>query len=352
MRWLQRTALATVLSLASLPAGAQSLLTPNEWLPAGSDLGLATLQRPRQVLRLEQEGGKPSFLVRLGELAFRSAETLGGNAAKAGIACDTCHTGGAKNVSFFIPGLSSKPGTVDVTHYLWNRSADDGLDNPISIPSLRGIASTAPYGFRGQFQSLREFTRKVIVQEFAGAEPAPILLDALIAYEDELAPLPNPLLSSAGNLTDAAPAAARTGELLFRQHCAACHVPESGFLDFRRHDVGSGGPVDTPSLLGLQFDAPYFHDGRYDSLAQAVAHFDQLLALKLGDQDKANLVAYLQAIGGGEAPDVPITLSGDLDRLGRYLEVVRTPLLDEDATLAELVTRMLQIGRASCRERV
>jgi len=303
------------------------------------------------VLRVEQEGGKPSFLVRLGELVFRSPETLGGNAAKAGISCDTCHTGGAKNVRFFIPGLSSKPGTVDVTHYLWNRLADDGIDNPLSIPSLRDIGEHAPYGFRGQFQSLREFTGKVIVQEFAGAEPPPIVLDALIAYENELAPLPNPLLAPDGKLTEAAPPEARAGEPLFRQRCAACHVPEYGFLDFHRHDVGSGGPVETPSLLGLQFDAPYFHDGRYDTVAEVIDHFDRLFGLKLDDRDKNDLLAYLQAVGGGEAPYQAVTLSGDLDRLGRYIDVVRQPLLDEDAALAELVSRMLreEVGRIYAR---
>ncbi|HYM32329.1 MAG TPA: cytochrome c peroxidase [Candidatus Cybelea sp.] len=335
-------ALAIAAALAGSGAQGQSILDQSEWLPKGSELGTASLTRPRQVLRTERTGGSPSFLAQLGELVFRAPDMLGGNARKAGISCDTCHSGGAKNTRFFIPGLSSKHGTVDVTHRLWNQAADDGLDNPLSIPSLRGVGTRGVFGFRGEFTSLREFTRKVIMQEFAGDEPPPILLDALIVYEDELAPLPNLLLDQAGNLTAAAPEDARTGEPLFRKLCSSCHNPEQGFADGRRHDVGSGGPVRTPSLLGVDFNAPYFHDGRYATLAEAVGHFDKTLGFAPGSREHEQLVAYVQAVGRGEAPTVEVTLSSDLDRLGRFVALLRRPLLDENADLAEAIARLVR----------
>ncbi len=52
----------------------------------------------------------------------------------------------------------------------------------VDTPSLRGVRLTAPYGRDGRIATLREFARHVIVNEFAGDEPAPRVLDALVAY--------------------------------------------------------------------------------------------------------------------------------------------------------------------------
>ncbi|KTT66116.1 hypothetical protein NS334_16665, partial [Sphingomonas endophytica] len=69
-----------------------------------------------------------------------------------------------------------------------------------------------------------------------------------------------------------------------------------------RHDVGSGGLVKTPTLLNANFNAPYFHDGRYDTYEQVVEHFDRVFDLELSTQDVQDLVAYLNAVGDGERP--------------------------------------------------
>ena len=63
--------------------------------------------------------------------------------------------------------------------------------------------------------------------------------------------------------------------------CAGCHIPSGTFNDQARHDVGSGGLVKTPTLLNANFNAPYFHDGRYDSYEQVVDHFDRVFDLEL-----------------------------------------------------------------------
>src|SRR5262249_41106148 len=79
--------------------------------------------------------------------------------------------------------------------------------------------------------------------------------------------------------------------------CAGCHQPSGAFVDHQQHDVGSGGLYKTPTLLNANFNAPYFHDGRYDSFDQVVDHFDRVYALGLSAQDRGDLVAYLHAIG-------------------------------------------------------
>ena len=46
------------------------------------------------------------------------------------------------------------------------------------------------------------------------------------------------------------------------------------------------GWFKTPTLLNADFNAPYFHDGRYDSYDQVVAHFDRVFDLGLSPRDR------------------------------------------------------------------
>jgi cytochrome c peroxidase len=279
-------------------------------LPPGSELYEETLQRPRELLHSEAMGGHKSYLVNLGDLAFNSPAILGGTARQAEMSCGTCHVNGASNPKFFIPGLSTRPGNFDTTSLLFNPKAFNSLLDPVRIPSLRGARFLAPYGHDGRSSSLRDFVHNVIVNEFAGPEPSPAILDALVAYITDIDFLPNPRIAPGGPLAPQASDAERRGEALFFRpfphqsdlSCAACHVPSGAFADQLRHNVGSGGLVKTPTLLNANFNAPYFHDGRYDSYEQVVAHFDRVFDLGLSDQDTRDLVAYLTAVGDGERP--------------------------------------------------
>ena len=174
-----RLALAALALLLSLPAAAQNLLKQSEWLPPGAAVAGDLLHRPVEAL----EGGvKQNFFVEFGRLAFRSPEILGGNARRAGISCNACHSNGHVNTRFFVPGVSGKPGTVDVTNKLWNLRGEDGLLNPITIPTLRDVGRKPRLGRDARSASVHEFSRAVIVTEFGGDEPSPFLLDALTAY--------------------------------------------------------------------------------------------------------------------------------------------------------------------------
>jgi hypothetical protein len=66
-----------------------------------------------------------------------------------------------------------------------------------------------------------------------------------------------------------------------------------------QHDVGSGGLYRTPTLLNADFNAPYFHDGRFGAYDEVVSHFDRKFDLGLSAREKADLVAYLTAVGDG-----------------------------------------------------
>ncbi|MDE0060095.1 MAG: hypothetical protein OXI22_12545 [Defluviicoccus sp.] len=295
-------------------------LPPAAVLPPGGAL-VEQQPLPRAVLNFERRGvdEKELFLVAYGDMLFDSPEIFGAPANGLGLACSSCHNRGDVNRALFVPGLSRRAGGIDVDNGFFNPRGNDGRFDPLDTPSLRGIRFTAPYGRDGRMASLREFVRNVIVGEFGGAEPTPLMLDALLAYMNEFDFLPAPLLARDGSLNEGASAAARRGEAIFNRpfpgmagrSCATCHVPDGNFVDGRRHDIGSVAPssphardgaLDTPTLLGIRYTAPYFHDGSLPTLPAVVAWFDRRYRLDLDAGERADLAAYLEAVGTGEAP--------------------------------------------------
>ncbi|WP_236737139.1 cytochrome c peroxidase [Palleronia pelagia] len=289
-------------------------------LPPGSDI-FDQDPLPLLVLNFEAQGIDETDLplVAYGDMLFDSAQIFGSPARDLGIACSTCHNRSDVNQRLFIPGTSHQPGAIDVDGAFFNPIFNDLRDDPLDIPSLRGLRFTGPYGRDGRFASLRDFTRNVIVNEFGGAEPTPFMLDALLAYMLEFDFLPNSMLAADGWLTDAAPEAARRGEEIFNRplaglgdrSCASCHVPDGNFLDRQSHDIGSASPAyegarasafDTPTLLGTAYTAPYFHDGSLPTLAAVVDWFDETKSLDLTDAERSDLTAYLEAVGSADEP--------------------------------------------------
>lgn len=289
-------------------------------LPPGSDL-FDQDPLPRLVLNFEEQGIDETDLplIAYGDMLFDSAQIFGNPARELGIACSTCHNRSDVNQRFFIPGASHQPGAVDVDGAFFNPMFNDRRDDPIDMPSLRGLRFTGPYGRDGRFASLRDFTRNVIVNEFGGDEPTPFMLDALVAYLFEFDFLPNSMLTPDGRLTDATPEAARRGEAIFERpfagmggrSCASCHIPDANFLDRQAHDIGSvapgyqgarAGAMDTPTLLGAAYTAPYFHNGSLPTLASVVDWFNETKALGLTDAERADLTAYLETVGAADEP--------------------------------------------------
>lgn len=290
------------------------------WLPPGSNLNDPD-PLPRLVLNFEARGvdEKDLFLVAYGDMLFDSPEIFGDPARRLGLTCSRCHPRSDINPAFFIPGAGPRPGAIDVDGHFFNSRFNDMRDDPLDIPSLRGIRFTAPYGRDGRFASLRDFVRNVIVNEFNGDEPTPLMLDALVTYMLEFDWLPAPYLNPDGTLNDQASKAAKRGEVLFHtpykglrgRSCATCHVPSANFLDGLKHDIGSGDRAspnardsffDTPTLINVRHTAPYFHDGSLETLADVVAWFNTRFTLGLSERQQRDLTAYLEAVGTGEEP--------------------------------------------------
>jgi Di-haem cytochrome c peroxidase len=313
-------------------------------LPVGTELNEDALDRPSEIFHSEAIGGRKPYLVNLGDLAFSSPAILGGVARQAGVSCGTCHVNGASNAKLFVPGNSTHPGTFDTTGSLFNPKADNGVRDPVTIPSLRGARYLAPYGHNGRTASLRDFVHNVIVDEFAGPEPSAAILDAMITYIQEIDFLPNPSLGRAGRLAAKASETELRGEALFNKpfphdpnlSCASCHAPSGAFVDHQQHDVGSGGLFKTPTLLNADFNSPYFHDGRYSTYDEVVTHFDRVFDLGLSTQDRQDLIAYLKAVGDGIRPYEHDGVAAQLKEADDFASVLDTAIPAHDGAIIAL----------------
>lgn len=255
----------------------------------------------------------------LGDLLFHSPSVLGENAQKLGLSCNSCHPNGAVHRTLRVEGLSDRPGNIDLTTAHFRAGAENHIKDPVNIPSLRGVRFTGPYGTDGRTASLAEFTEGVVTGEFGGKALTPGELAALVRYMHDLDFLPNANLDSHGKLTARASDSARRGEALFAQpragfrgeSCASCHPASTFFRDGKVHRIGSGRSsspnaladgYETSTLFGTTESAPYFHDGRFATLAEVVAWFDASFALHLSVHDRDDLTAYLEAVGAVDQP--------------------------------------------------
>lgn len=104
----------------------------------------------------------------------------------------------------------------------------------------------------------------------------------------------------------------KKGKTIFeseKAQCSRCHVPQTGFTD--RTPIPVGDPparkgfvaeknisFKTPSLLFIRGTAPYFHDGRYESLQALVDGNPDTMGktMHLNADEKKALVAYLETL--------------------------------------------------------
>lgn len=129
---------------------------------------------------------------------------------------------------------------------------------------------------------------------------------------------------------------AQRGMVLFsgKANCTACHAG-ANFTDEQYHNLGVGmaaekpdlgryevtkddkdrGAFKTPTLRNVAMSPPYMHDGSQQTLQEVVDWYDKgghknpglsdkMKVLKLNDQEKADLVAYMVEGLSGEFPEV------------------------------------------------
>ena len=171
---------AAAFLIAGAPRAPAPQLRELNWV--APDFAFRTLTRKPRECFTPPESWADRFSAARGRVAFRTPLLLGGQAARAGLSCASCHRNGRGNPHFNFPGLSGAPGTADVTSSIMSKRRGDGMVNPKVIPDLAGPHSSRIVSRSRETRALESFIRGLIVEEFDGPEPAPAVLDGLAAY--------------------------------------------------------------------------------------------------------------------------------------------------------------------------
>jgi hypothetical protein len=157
------------------------------WIAPGADAARALGSAPTECLKRPFDP-TAALSVEVGRAAFRTPVLLGGQAARAGIACESCHRAGRTNPDFLFPGVSGAAGTADVTNSLFSTHRGNGIDDPKPIPDLSGPKSKLKVSQAPGDPALASFIHGLITEEFDGPEPPPAVLAGLAAYVRALEP--------------------------------------------------------------------------------------------------------------------------------------------------------------------
>lgn len=176
---------------------------------------------------------------------------------------------------------------------------DDGLNwptpnGPRQTPMLAGRLEerTRPFGWQGDAETVAAHVEQTFAR-LGGKGLDDTELDALLSYCHEMA-TPNRQDRPSEELV-------RRGDALFHDEtvgCSVCHTEKGFGSDGARHGVGSGPELETPSLAFIGGTAPYFHDGRYATLAELLAESKGKMGWggHLEEPDLKALEAYLMTL--------------------------------------------------------
>lgn len=182
------------------------------WTAPGADVVRILTRRPVECLAVPADP-EAAYFVEVGRATFRDPLLLGGQAARAGVACESCHRNGRTNPDFAFPGLSGAPGTADVTSFVFSTHRGDHVDDPRPIPDLGGPKAKLKVDQSPASPALKTFIHGLVREEFEGAEPPPAVLEGLAAYVRALDPAACPpgaseAVSAGAAIADALRAAA------------------------------------------------------------------------------------------------------------------------------------------------
>ncbi|HKQ12807.1 MAG TPA: hypothetical protein VJT80_05200 [Steroidobacteraceae bacterium] len=229
-----------------------------------------------------------------------------------GVACLDCHQNFHTNAAFHL------------TPDLRPQAARFRLDTT----SLRGLFNQQIHGSKRSLRSVEDFSEfeqrtayfngdhVSATRKGVNLPDRPNQVAMMAQMQNMIDFPPAPKLDPLGRLDPAkASAAELAGEKVFmgKGQCATCHMPQHSFMDQEMHDlklerfykVGQvvndqvaipDGPIKTFTLRGIKDSPPYLHDGRLLTLADTVEYFNLVLSLKLTQDEKDSLVAYMLAL--------------------------------------------------------
>ena len=183
--------------------------------------------------------------------------------------------------------------------------------------SLRGMFNQQIHGSKRSLRSVEDFTEFEQRTAYFNGDPIRAMkkgvnildrvrVSHMAQFQNVLDFPPAPKLNTLGKLDSAkASQSEMRGEKLFfgKAQCSTCHEPPF-YLDNKMHDLHierfvnepPDGPIKTFTLRGIKESPPYFHDGRLLTLEDTVEFFNLVLQLKLNEQEKRDLVAFMRVL--------------------------------------------------------
>ncbi|NLD67849.1 MAG: cytochrome B6 [Limnobacter sp.] len=227
-----------------------------------------------------------------------------------GVACFDCHANGHTN------GATHLVGDIRPQHFR----------HRLDTPTLRGVNIQRLFGSQRALKTVEDFTEfeqlgayfdgDTVVAEKKGQN----VLDRsgqvhdMAEFQELLDFPPAPKLDLFGRLdpSKATESELRGEELFFgKAKCSICHVPPY-YTDNLMHNLqterfysaqmingrvaAADGPIKTFPLRGIKESPPYLHDERLLTLDDTVEFFNLVLGLKLGAEEKQDLVAFMLAL--------------------------------------------------------
>lgn len=224
-----------------------------------------------------------------------------------GVTCFDCHVNGHTNAATHLVG--------DIRPQKHRHRID--------TPTLRGVNVQRLFGSQRALKTVEDFTE--FEQRGAYFDGDPVIatkkgvnilergseVHNMAEFQALLDFPPAPKLNVFGRLDPAkATEAELRGEAVFngKGQCATCHIPPY-YTDnlmhnlkterfFKERDIlgryaSADGPIKTFPLRGIKDSAPYLHDSRLLTLADAIEFFNLVLGSKLTSEEKADLEAFL-----------------------------------------------------------
>lgn len=227
--------------------------------------------------------------------------------ASLGVTCLDCHVNGHTNAAFHL-NPDTRPQAVRFR---------------IDTVSLRGMFNQQIHGSKRSLRSVEDFTEfeqrtayfdgdhVIATKKGVHLPDRPNQVAMMAQMQNMLDFPPAPKLDVFGKLdpSKASEQELKGQEIFFgKGRCAECH-PAPFYLDDKMHDLHlerfykpeviagqknlADGPIKTFTLRGIKDSPPYHHDGRLLTLDDTVEFFNLVLQLRLEQDEKEALVAFL-----------------------------------------------------------
>jgi cytochrome c peroxidase len=262
------------------------------------------------ILNPKQLEGLRLLLTPFPQQQFNLTEDRRSDRPSRGVACFDCHANGHTNAAFHLVG--------DIRPQQFRHR--------IETTSLRGVNIQRLFGSQRALKTVEDFTE--FEQRAAYFDGDPVIATkkgvntlergSQVHFMTEVQEIldfpPAPKLDLYGKLDPKkASAQEMRGQDLFfgKAQCSSCHAAPY-YTDNLMHNLqaerffkarmvnnlmeNADGPIKTFTLRGIKDSPPYMHDGRLLTLEDTVEFFNIVLQLKLANQEKADLVAFMRAL--------------------------------------------------------